>query len=143
MGYIYPSKPVLYLPFDEGRGNKAYDQSEYKNDGTIYGAKWIKGRFGYALKFDGIDDYVRVEHSTSLNIKGSLTVMAWVKGKTPQPNPYPTLVEKGRAYYGIWIYGYTAKGRGGVKTDVGNFFKVTENITIYKKKRLLRRRESC
>ena len=34
---------------------------------------------GYALDFDGIDDYVRVEDSPSLDITGPITVEAWIK----------------------------------------------------------------
>jgi len=81
MGYIWPSKPVLYLPFDEGRGNRAYDQSEYKNDGTIYGANWVKGKFGYALEFDGVDDYVDVGDNECLQMTDEVTLMAWIKTK--------------------------------------------------------------
>jgi len=44
--------------FDEGSGTTAYDSSGNNNDGTIYGATWINGKFGKALNFDGTDDYV-------------------------------------------------------------------------------------
>jgi len=36
---------VLWLDFEEGHGDKAYDKSDYGNHGTIYGgAKWIRVR---------------------------------------------------------------------------------------------------
>jgi hypothetical protein len=51
---------VAYWSFDEGSGNIAYDSSGNGNHGTIYGAKWTSGKFGQALSFDGVDDYVRI-----------------------------------------------------------------------------------
>ncbi len=39
---------------------------------------WVAGKFGGALKFDGVDDYVDCGNGPSLNITGDLTVSAWV-----------------------------------------------------------------
>jgi len=36
------------------------------------------GSSEYSLDFDGTDDYVEVQHSSSLNISGALTISAWV-----------------------------------------------------------------
>ena len=50
-----------YWKFDEGSGNTAYDSSGNGYDGTIYGATWTTDTpsgTGYALNFDGLDDYV-------------------------------------------------------------------------------------
>ncbi|KAF5413098.1 MAG: hypothetical protein C5S38_07260 [Candidatus Methanophagaceae archaeon] len=44
--------------FDDGSGNTSADASGNGNDGSIYGAKWTTGKLGYALEFDGVDDYV-------------------------------------------------------------------------------------
>ena len=68
--------------FDEGSGNVAVDSSGNGNDGDIVLAKWVEGKFGGALEFDGIagvDDYVEIQPSQSLNITGrGLTMEAWV-----------------------------------------------------------------
>ena len=48
----------MYYKFDAGEGNIVYDYSGNNNDGTIIGASWTTGKFGNALSFDGIDDYV-------------------------------------------------------------------------------------
>jgi hypothetical protein len=69
---------VGYWNFDEGTGTIARDISGSKNDGTIYGAKWTRMKKGYALEFDGVDDYVDCGKGESLNITGELTIMAWV-----------------------------------------------------------------
>ena len=70
---------VLWLKFNEGSGNIAYDSSFYNNHGTIYGATWTDGKFGKALSLDGVDDYVEVPDSESLNITDEITIVAWVK----------------------------------------------------------------
>ena len=51
---------VLHYTFDKGSGSKVIDHSGNRNDGTIYGANWTSGISGYALSFDGSDDYVDV-----------------------------------------------------------------------------------
>ncbi|MBW6537514.1 MAG: DUF11 domain-containing protein [Mariniphaga sp.] len=66
--------------FDEGFGNVLKDSSGNGNDGTIYGATWVEGKYGQALSFDGVNDYVEVPDSPELSGGGkSLTVEAWVK----------------------------------------------------------------
>lgn len=58
----------------------ADDASGYNNDGTINGATFTpdtpSGK-GYALSFDGVDDYVNIPNDTSLNPE-KITMMAWV-----------------------------------------------------------------
>ena len=70
---------VLWFKFNEGSGSVAKDSSLYNNHGTIVGAQWVDGKFDKALSFDGIDDYVEVTNSESLNIKKKLTISMWVK----------------------------------------------------------------
>jgi hypothetical protein len=63
--------------FDEDTGITAYDSSGNPNDGTIYGAEWVDGKFSKALFFDGEDDYVEVADHPSLRVQ-ELTIEAWV-----------------------------------------------------------------
>ncbi len=70
---------VLNLPINEGQDSTAHDSSGYGNNGTIYGATWTKGSYGYALSFDGVDDYVDCGSNSSLDITDAITVEAWVK----------------------------------------------------------------
>jgi len=56
-----------YWEFGEGSGNTAHDSSGHDYDGTIYGATWTTGHSGYALDYDGINDYVDLDaHSENL-----------------------------------------------------------------------------
>ena len=57
--------------FDAGSGTVAADASGNENGGTIGGATWTtRGRFGHALRFDGVGELVRVPASPSLKPKG-------------------------------------------------------------------------
>ncbi len=52
---------IGYWPLDEGTGITTADMAPvgYGNDGTLVGGPgWTSGQFGYALNFDGTDDYV-------------------------------------------------------------------------------------
>jgi hypothetical protein len=83
---------VLYLTFDEGSGNIVYDYSGNGNNGVLYNGSnvcsnppnsgcptWVDGKFGKALSFDGIDDYVEIPDSASLRVPDpSVTVSVWV-----------------------------------------------------------------
>ena len=84
---------VLALDFDEGLGTISYDKSGFGNDGTLYNRtticsdpptvgcpKWMDGKFGKTLSFDGHYDYVYIPLSSSLDITdGQISVGAWVK----------------------------------------------------------------
>jgi hypothetical protein len=72
---------VGYWKFDEGSGTTISDSSGNGNTGTIHGApQWVDGVVGKALKFYGVDDYVLVPHSSSLDIAGNqMTVEYWMR----------------------------------------------------------------
>ena len=51
---ILPESIVAAWLFDEGNGKTASDSTGNGHDGSIEaGAKWVNGRFGKALEFDG------------------------------------------------------------------------------------------
>ena len=79
---FYKDGCVLYLKFDEGSGSIATDSSPFKNNGTIYGAIWADGKFGKALSFDGVDDYVEVVGASVLDTiktrNAVYTFSAWI-----------------------------------------------------------------
>ena len=65
---------VAYYSFDDC---SAKDLSGNGNDGIIYGAKCVDGKFGKALSFDGVNDYMEVPDSPSLDITDEITIEAW------------------------------------------------------------------
>jgi hypothetical protein len=74
---------VLALSFDDGQGNVAKDSSQYRFDGKISGGtKWVDGKFGKALEFDGDQGMVEVADEKELLLLDGGTLMAWVFIKT-------------------------------------------------------------
>jgi len=70
--------------FDEGNGQIAKDASGKSKDGVLRGgAKWVMGKFGQALEFNGKDSYVEIPLPEILsNIsKKSFTIAFWANIK--------------------------------------------------------------
>ena len=64
--------------FDEATGATAIDSSGSGNPGTISGATRTTGKYGGALSFDGINDWVTVADANSLDVTNKMTVEAWL-----------------------------------------------------------------
>jgi hypothetical protein len=66
--------------FDAPSGATATDSSGGGQAGTIAGAtRTTTGRFGGALSFDGVDDWVTVPDSNPLDLTTAMTIEAWVR----------------------------------------------------------------
>ena len=70
---------VAAYSFEEGSGTSVADLSGRGNSGVVSGATWVPGRYGSGLSFDGVDDWVTVADSTSLDLSSALTLSAWVR----------------------------------------------------------------
>ncbi len=71
---------VGYWAFDEGKGDTAKDYSGNARDGVLKGEpKWVDGKFGNALEFDGIDDNVEVPNMAGIDAFDEGTIELWVK----------------------------------------------------------------
>jgi hypothetical protein len=79
-----PKNAVGIWLFDEGNGDVAKDSSGNGNDGTLKGPKWVDGKFGKALEFNGASDYVNTGNDPITDISGTkiLSISAWVKRAT-------------------------------------------------------------
>jgi hypothetical protein len=86
------SSLVMWLTFDEGSGNIVYDYSGNGNNGILYNGTtvcggidacplWVDGKFGKALSFDGIDDWIKVLDSDLLN-PSLITVSLWINASS-------------------------------------------------------------
>ena len=70
---------VGYWKFDEGSGTIAADSSGNGNTGTlINNPTWVDGKSGKALSFNGVNNYVKIPDSNSLDMTSQITVEAWV-----------------------------------------------------------------
>ena len=75
----YSNTMVLHYDFDTYDGVKVTDLSGYGNDGIVSGATFTVTDCGGVYHFDGIDDFITIPASESLNIAGSLSMAAWFK----------------------------------------------------------------
>jgi hypothetical protein len=78
-------------------GGDAADSSGNGNTGTVSGATLTTDRHGAAngaYSFDGVDDYISVADSNSLDLAGALTVAAWVKPADVTTNIHYEILRK-------------------------------------------------
>lgn len=94
------SSIVLWYDFSEGQGVVLKDKSGNGNDGQIHGAIFTAVENGYALKFDGEDDYVDCGENDSLNLhkSGSIELLVKCDGDSPFPE-YSCIAGKGFGSY--------------------------------------------
>ncbi len=70
---------VAAYAFDEGTGTTLLDQTGKGHTGTIAGPAWTaQGKFGSALTFDGVNDWVTVNDANDLDFTTGMTMEAWV-----------------------------------------------------------------
>jgi len=81
MGWLPGSGCVLWLQMGERQGSIVYDLSDKGNHGTIYGATWQRGKIGYCLSFDGVDDYVDIP-DVILGIRNNFTIEFYTAPRT-------------------------------------------------------------
>ena len=134
---------VAYYTFD----GDTLDHSGNGNDGTNHGATFVSGISGQALCFDGMDDYVQVPDSPSLDIaSNTISLSAWVYFPEFVPG-YGTVIEKtgsgGWNSYGVfskddklsfWLYKESIKAHTAVSANQWVHFVATYdgiNMKIY------------
>jgi len=134
--------PVGWWEMDEGKSNKAYDQTENNNDGTLGDGTcqpgagtcpvWTQGKYGSALDFDGTDDYVNLGNSSKLDLTNNMTAEAWIYTEAAGTN---TIISKGGASIAqstfwmdlrsnnslIYFGGYTPGGAAAYMSSSYNF----------------------
>ena len=95
---------LAYLSFDEGTGDVARDSSGLGNDGQIFDAEWVDGRFGKALSFDGVSAYVEIPYNEDFNINEGITLAAWIKiDHLPLAPPYRGIINAKKSTYGPYL----------------------------------------
>jgi hypothetical protein len=76
---------VGWWNLDEGSGTVTADSSGNSNAGVLLnGAVWTTGKFGNAVMFNGVDQYVSLSDSADLQVGGTniLTITAWIRRGT-------------------------------------------------------------
>ena len=72
-----PTDVVGMWLFDESSGKNAKDSSGNGNHGTLHGGQRVQGIFGNALKLNGVNEFVEVPDSDSLDLLEQVTLMCW------------------------------------------------------------------
>jgi hypothetical protein len=102
---------------DETEGNSAADSSGNNLIGTLVGDPQrlpSGGKFGGALKLDGVDDYVETNYSTDLT---TWTIAVWVSSPAVPSSEVPTgPVHRNKNYHINWNHSFEDfRGAAGVQ----------------------------
>lgn len=90
------SNYVLAQHLEEASG-KVTDSTSNHNNGDYYGStQGVTGKIGKADEFDGVNDYIAIPHSASLNLgTNDFTISVWVKYPSTSPNSDSDILRKG------------------------------------------------
>jgi hypothetical protein len=136
---------VLWLTFDEGTGTTTKDLSGNGNNGTLYNfnftatSGWTTGKVGGALSFDGVNDYVEIPNSSSLN-PTKITIVYWfysrevgIPQKTILQKPY-TSHSSPYYQYATFLYNsalHTRFSIGSASSQTAQISNISPNIWYY------------
>ena len=113
---------VINFKFNEAVDKIVHDSSGYGNDGTYYGETFndgtsysestptdlhtASGKYGNALSFDGINDYVDVANSDDLNKPNNtnqITVEGWIKLSNLSSIIHTIAFKGADEHHGFWL----------------------------------------
>jgi hypothetical protein len=103
--YAANSGLVGWWKFTDGSGSSAADSSGSGNTGTLQNSpSWVAGHvWPYALSFNGTNNGVLVNNSTSLNLSNSnLSIAAWIKVSSNN-GTFREIVRKGTNSSSTWF----------------------------------------
>ena len=118
-----PTNTMGWWEFNELSGTTAVDKSGNKNHGTYKNSLFPSA--GGILKFDGIDDYVSVPSTSSLNVgTGNFTVCFKIK-TTSTANVVETILDKRVESSGVitGLHVYTYGGKVAMQLGNGSTFQ--------------------
>jgi beta-lactam-binding protein with PASTA domain len=110
---------VAAFAFDENSPTTAADSSVVARDGTIRQAVHVPGKFGTALSFDGVNDWVTVTDVTNspLDLTTGMTLEAWVNPS--QMSGWETVLMKERGVAGEGLLAYALYAHDGAAGTTG------------------------
>ena len=130
--------------FDEGSGNITHDYSGNNYNGTIYGATWITHLTGYALDFDGVDDYIGLDNyseNLGFNKTDNYKISVWINSTSTDigiiygmsnsigndPEAYLELNSDGNLVMQVWAYqtcGISVSSNGAYNDGLWHYVEV-------------------
>ncbi len=92
---------MLYLPFEEGNGDKTKDMSQYNHEANLVNKpSWVNGKQGKALEFTG-NNYVMIPIVDDLQLQQTFSVNFWVKRADAQPAEWCYMVAAGTLKWAV------------------------------------------
>ncbi|HSH80569.1 MAG TPA: LamG-like jellyroll fold domain-containing protein, partial [Herpetosiphonaceae bacterium] len=102
---------IAHWKFDEGKDGVVGDASGNGHTGTLTGALWTGGRSGGGLAFDGVDDGVKVNGTTLLEVgknNGDFSVVLSILLRANGTGQWRSLIRKGNTdaerTFAIWLH---------------------------------------
>ena len=103
---------VGYWPFDETGGTVAHDSSGYNHDGTLMNMNgstaWVAGKIDNGLRFDGVDDRVRIADQDIYDNTSELTISFWAFPEVMDNQPRAPISKRlnydNSNSYGVFFY---------------------------------------
>jgi len=112
---------VMALAFDETTGTTAIDSSPNPRNGVITQAVRVAaGKFGGALRFDGVNDWVTITDVTNskLDLSTGMTLEAWVNPSSL--SGWECVLMKERGVAGEGLLSYALYAHDGAPLALGN-----------------------
>jgi hypothetical protein len=129
--YLPSNGLVGWWPFN-GNSN---DESGNGNNGTVNGATLASDRFGNSGKaygFDGINDWININNSNSLNPPSQITISAWVKTMEYNSSNASMILNKGwdqgPGHYDLLLFSSNKKSRFVIGSNL--FVESNTNINL-------------
>ena len=122
-GYMRNGGLLAHWSFDENSGNTTQDLSYNGNQLNTSNASWTSGISGSALNFDGVNDFVAVTPTPSLNISlDAVSMSVWVKLDllpSQMPDGFGPIYDSDEDYYILYLDKNNEELRFKVKDDNG------------------------
>ena len=119
---------ALYLPFDPGRTNIAYDFGPFGNHATVVGATQSVGRIGLGYGFNGSSHYMSIPRNDSFHLR-DFTLSAWIKTANAGSGRRRIVSQQGIGGYWILALNGNRLDFGMCQTGVEEFVE-TRGVTL-------------
>jgi len=114
---------IAHWSFDENAGTNSIDHSQNGNDLNISNAGWTSGISQSGLYFNGVNDFVQVPSTPSLNIAlDAVSISVWLKLEelpSQMPGSYGPIYDSDDDYYVLYLDKGNEELRFKVKDDNG------------------------
>ena len=128
--FVTAAGPVAAYNFDESSGLTVIDATGNGHTGTISGAaRTAAGRYGAALSFDGINDWVTIADAPLLDLATQLTLEAWVH-PTSNTGVRDVLIKEGANVDVYNLYHRNGFGRPEGNVFVGGANRTAEGTSL-------------